>query len=494
MLVYRHNRIVYINRAGEQLLGYAEEALTGASLDSLFSADQREGMVGRLRRAGRGEPTAFTAELIRSDGLSCTGEVVASAARYAHEPASVAVVRDVSERTQLEHKLRVSDRLASIGRLASGVGHEINNPLTTVIANLYEAAETVQAIAPSAGPIEELRHSLDEARRGADRVRGIVADLRLLSRIEEDGETVLKSLDLRPLVAQTIQLARYETRHRAEIFSEMGEIIPVLGNARRLSQVVLNLLVNAAEAMDGRRPGRIDVRVRPGEDAVILEVQDNGRGMSPEALAHAADPFFTTKDIGEGTGLGLALCYGVAEAHGGALVIESEQGVGTLVRLTLPAAASRLMPGRTAPNVAPVQPAPAVEVASSDRARVLVVNDEETLGRAFVRLLRTYDATAVLSGAAALEAWDAEPFDVVICDLMMPEMTGAELYAALLERDPTIGERFILMTGGACTPDTELFLAASGLQVLYKPVPPPTLREVVAERVTRIRARAAGAA
>ncbi len=496
VLVYRRRRIIYANRAGEALLGYDHRELEGKRLDDLVGPAERTRVVGCLLEAGQGTQTAFTAELMRRDGTPCTGDVVASPAHYDHGPASVAVIRDASVRSKLERKLRTADRLASIGRLASGVGHEINNPLTTVIANLYEASEAAREVELPAAAAAELRQSLDDARRGADRVRGIVADLRQLSRTDDEGEEAMTALDLRHVVSQTVQLARYETRHRAEIHVDLGDVEQVLGNARRLGQLVLNLLVNAAEAMEGGRLGRIDVRVLGDRDAVVLEVEDNGRGMTPEMLSRAADPFYTTKDIGEGTGLGLALCYGVADSHGGALAINSELGAGTVVRLTLPAASTRFNTERierlvAAPRLAP---APAVEVANSRRARVLIVDDEETLGKAFVRLLREHDATLVTSGAAALEAWDEEPFDVVVCDLMMPGMTGAELYEELCAREPAMSDRFIVVTGGAVTPETEEFLADCRLDVLYKPVPPPRLRDVVAKHVALVRARAVGAA
>lgn len=496
VLVYRRNLILYANRAGEALLGYDQGELEGKSLDELAAPEQRQALVGRLRRAARGTPTAFTADLVQRDGAHCVGDVVASFAHYDDRPAAVAVIRDASVRTRLEQKLRTADRLASIGRLASGVGHEINNPLTTVIANLYEASEAARDVDQPPAAAAELRQSLDEASRGADRVRGIVAHLRQLSRTDDKAEAAMSALDLRHVVSQTIQLARYETRHRAEIHTELDEVELVVGNARRLGQAVLNLLVNAAEAMDGHEPGRIDVRVRRDRDAVVLEVEDNGRGMSPETLARAADPFYTTKDVGEGTGLGLALCYGVAENHGGALAIQSEQGVGTLVRLTLPAASCRFDTGRIVRLITSerLSPLPAVEVAQPRRARVLIVDDEEALGNAFVRLLREHEAHFVTSGAAALAAWDDEPFDVILCDLMMPEMTGAELYAELCAREPNMRDRFIVVTGGAVTPESEQFLANSELEVLYKPVSPPRLREVVAEHVARIRSEAVGAA
>jgi signal transduction histidine kinase len=236
--------------------------------------------------------------------------------------------------------LMFSDRLATMGRLSAGVGHEINNPLAYVLSNLnfvQQELRLAQERAPSPER-QDLLDALADAREGAERVRYIVQDLKTLSRQEDESTG---PVDLAAVVRGAARMASHELRSRARLVEDCAQVPPVLGNATRLGQVFLNLIVNAAHAMPQGREHENEIRVRARLEAtgrVTVEVADTGCGIPQENLERIFDPFFTTKPVGEGTGLGLAVCHSIITSHGGTLTVESVVGRGTTFRITLPAA------------------------------------------------------------------------------------------------------------------------------------------------------------
>ena len=239
-----------------------------------------------------------------------------------------------------EDRLQRSDRLASLGTLAAGVAHELNNPLTFVLANSQWALERLSAGDVTACQLDEVVRALGDAVQGARRMRVIVSDLRSAARDETVIDTLMP-VDLRRVVSFAVQLTGEEIRRRAQLVVEADDVPPVLGSETRLGQVLVNLLVNAAHAMPGGDPARNVVRVRlrrEAGDQLSLAVSDNGCGISAAARAHIFEPFFTTKPIGEGTGLGLWVCHGIVASHGGQIHVESAPGEGTTFRVLLPTA------------------------------------------------------------------------------------------------------------------------------------------------------------
>jgi PAS domain S-box-containing protein len=243
---------------------------------------------------------------------------------------AVLVARDVSERAALLEQLRRSERMASVGLLAAGVAHEINNPLTYVLANLSHVLERW-----SGDP--QHRQVLQEALEGALRVRDIVRDLRTLSR--DDGRVDTGVVDVQPVLEAAIQMAGHGIRHPVEIVRAYEQVPSVVASEGRLGQVVLNLIVNAAQAIPVQAAdGRIVVGTRADGEHVVIEVRDNGTGIAAEHLPRVFDPFFTTKSVGQGTGLGLSICYNLVDAMKGTIDVASEPGRGTTVIVRLPAA------------------------------------------------------------------------------------------------------------------------------------------------------------
>jgi CheY-like chemotaxis protein/anti-sigma regulatory factor (Ser/Thr protein kinase) len=261
----------------------------------------------------------------------------------------------------------------------------------------------------------------------------------------------------------------------------------VLAREGQLVQVFVNVLVNAAQAMDGLRAEEQLIRVssRALSDSLVeIEVEDTGAGI-PEALMQKLfDPFSTSKRRGEGSGLGLAICKRIVQAFGGQIQVESAVGKGTTVTIELP---------RTSRAHSIIAPRPRLESRAEGPAyRVLIVDDEGSISRALQRVLDGHEVVVAEDGAAALARLAADSdFDVVLCDLMMPRLPGAELYARACELRPELSQRFLFMTGGAVTPSSKEFLQTVGSNVLWKPFDATTALaavEQVARRAGPIRA------
>ena len=381
------------------------------------------------------------------------------------------------ERSKLREQLLLSDRLISIGTLAAGVAHEINNPLAYVLGNVEFAIERLSGAANDQGLLPEdcadLLRALYQVREGSERIRVTTRDLRVFCRTEEAAPA---AVDVQRVLDSAISMAWNEIRHRARIVRDFEPVASVDGNESRLGQVFLNLLINAAQAIEDGDPNRdeICVRTRAADGGLTVEIVDSGRGMSPEVLAQLFQPFFTTKPIGVGTGLGLSICRGIVEELGGRIEIESALGQGTTVRVRLPA-------GRHEPRVTLSRPPPA----PAKRARVLVIDDEPALCSIVDRLLNPdHDVVVAFDAISALERIDAEgPFDAVLCDLMMPRMSGMDFHAQLIDRASVMAERVIFLTGGAFSSRAAQFLDRVPNPRLDKPFDPTALRRAIAKLV-----------
>jgi len=418
------------------------------------------------------------------DGAALSFEAHAGPVRLAEQiVGAVIVARDVTEKRQTEMRLMISDRMASVGTLAAGVAHEINNPLAVVVANVEFALRGADALARrhTDSELGEMREALGDARDSADRIRLIVRDLRVFSRAE-DADRVA-AVDVKRVLESTLRMAWNEIRHRARVVKEFGSIPLVAGNESRLGQVFLNLLVNAAQAIPEGDAEHNEIRVVTSVDAtgqVQVDIRDTGPGIPPEVLHRLFTPFFTTKAVNVGTGLGLSICQRIVTALGGEIRVESQLGRGTLFRVLLPPAASGAVEEQV--TAAPHQPP------SRRRGRVLVIDDEPMVGQAIRRCLaREHDVTVVERAQEALELLisPGSAFDVIFCDLMMPQMTGMDLHEQLTARGGAAARaasQIIFLTGGAFTKRAREFLdAVSNLRV-DKPFDSARLRALVSDR------------
>jgi ligand-binding sensor domain-containing protein/signal transduction histidine kinase/CheY-like chemotaxis protein len=376
-------------------------------------------------------------------------------------------------------------KMAAVGTLAAGVGHEINNPLSYIVSNVEHACEEASALErlgegseASRARLREMQQVLREALMGADRVRRIVRDLKTFSRQEEDSQV---PVDLRGVLESAAKMAAGELRPRAQLIRDYAADVPLVqGSEPRLAQVFLNLIINAAQAMPEGRPEQNEVRLvlrRGGEGQVVAEVRDTGSGIAPELLGRIFDPFFTTKPVGVGTGLGLALCQAFITSMEGKIEVESELGRGTVFRVTLPAA--------NLPVARSKRPRSSTEQGLV-RGRVLIVDDDPLVSSALRRTLaREHEVEVLVSSRRALEVLTSPEggYDVILCDLMMPEMTGMELHEQLEVAMPERAQRMVFITGGAYTPVAKAFLERVSNPRVEKPFDPEALRAQVREWV-----------
>jgi signal transduction histidine kinase/CheY-like chemotaxis protein len=445
VFVMRDERIVYANPTFAAYVGAAGGGeLVGMALEQLL-VPTRDSRRWRVRRQ-TGRPT--TLEIGQTRPIELDGH-----------PSTLWTALDLTELVETQARLVQSDRLAAVGTLAAAVAHEINNPLTFVASALDFLHEQL-AQQDTSG---ELCQALVEAREGASRVRHVVKDLERVSRGGGDRPGPVSAIELREVLASAVHLANNEIRHRASLSLELGELPPVLAEQSAVGQLFLNLLLNAAQAIE---PGaaRAEIRVVARTDArgwAHIEVHDTGAGIPEEHLGSIFDAFFTTKPVGSGTGLGLWICRRTVERYAGEIEVQSQVGVGTVVRIGLPPAPEGAAPIRPSE---PRPPAPS-------RGRVLVVDDEPSIGSALKRMLgRRHEVTCLTSPRAARELLaSGARFEAILCDVMMRELNGVELWHEIDRLSKEQAARVVFISGGAFTPETERFLRTTRNPSLGKP-------------------------
>jgi PAS domain S-box-containing protein len=462
-LVDSEDRTSFANRALCEMLGYTQEELLSRSLFDLMdreSAAAARRLLARRKRFSEMREFGFRT---KSGGdlwaVLSMSPIEDGEGKY---DGAVVMVSDVSERRKLQAQLLLADRMSSLGTLSAGVAHEINNPLAYVIASLdLMAARSGQLHALGRETADFFEEQLQRAREGAGRVRRIVRDLKSFSRADE--ETVA-STDLRKSLDTSLTLVWNEIKHRARLVKDYDGLPSVRANEARLGQVFINLFVNAAQSMPEGEIEKNELRVTGRTDGLgnaVVEISDTGCGIPPENMDRIFEPFFTTKPVGEGTGLGLAICHGIITSYGGTLSVKSAVGVGTTFRLVLPAAQAETQ----------VQPQARPSPGEQRQGRILIVDDEKDLtdvtrdGLAHLHVVRTtQDARQALEWIAA-----GEKFDLILCDMMMPLMTGMEFYTRLQVLAPDQAGHVVFMTGGAFTPRAREFLARLPNLRLEKP-------------------------
>lgn len=455
-----------VNETACRTLGYSREELLTMNIRDIEEETPDWFTSIKLSDAKKG--TAPTERYhVRKDGSKVPVELALSRRRYVGQEYILAVAREITERKQMEIQLAQADRLASVGVLAAGVAHEINNPLVYILNNVsYVLSELPENFA-------ELRSALREARSGAERVRDIVKDLKTFARSDERmGPT-----DVRALLESTVKVAENEFKFRARIVRNYAADLPMVEASSRLGQVFLNLLLNAAHAIREGDPDNntITISTRSEDDRVVVSIKDTGSGIEPDKLKRIFDPFFTTKPVGMGTGLGLSICRNIVTSLSGEIHVQSEEGVGSTFSVYLPALGRE----QKAMVVSPPSTVPPPLTASRS-LDVLVVDDDAFVARAIRRLLRPrHTVTLAGGGAQALECLARSKFDIVFCDVMMPNMTGMELHQEVKRRYPDMAERFVFITGGPFTPEARDLFDRVTNPCIQKPFSPADLATVL---------------
>ena len=394
------------------------------------------------------EPAATQAE-IRAGERTLSFTAIAMA-----EPGSaVLVIEDQTERRRLQEQLIQSEKMSAIGQLIAGVAHDLNNPLASVVGFSDFLAEVGDIPPQFAEPLQVIRQ---EAERAATIVKNLLSFAR-----SQEGERKLQPIG--PIIESTLALLRNQLMaNKVEATLEVDHGLPdVEVNGNQIKQVFVNLINNANQAIASDAPsGRIWVTAKRLREGVAVSITDSGPGMTEELAGHVFEPFFTTKGEGEGTGLGLSICQGIVKEHGGRITLDTKPGGGATFTVELPGSARAPL----------AEPAPA-PVAAGKRLRILVVDDEPHILYYMRATLESWGhAVEVASdGAYALERAIAGDFDVIICDLRMPHLSGREMYQKLARHDPRAAERIIFATGDTVRGDTLQFLETLGRPYLHKP-------------------------
>lgn len=451
-----------VNPAGLALLGYSRDELLGMHLRDLVPAEDLAVQPIRPQRFAAGEPFVVERRLKRKDGRII--EVELSGVRMP-DGTLQSVVRDISERKRLLAERAASERVASLGRLAQGVGHEINNPLAYLVLSLdllrVELSELPTGVTREA--LEVVGH-IDDA---ASRIAAIVRSLQRFGR--GDAETIGPT-DLERSVRAAIAMTANRLNHVADVRLALTPTPLVRGNEFQLTQVFVNLLLNAADAITevGGGPHAVTVTTRVLDGRVEVEVGDSGPGI-PEAIrARVFEPHVTTKPIGRGSGLGLSICKSIIESFGGSIGLV-DTSAGATFRITLDVS-EELNPER--------EPLAAT---SSPRLSLLVIDDEPVILRVIKNLLKEHEVVTAMTPSDALAACRGRDFDRILCDVMFPGGSVDALYDTLAAERPELARRLVFMTGGAFTPAAHTFLERTGRPWLAKPFTGPELMRVLAE-------------
>jgi signal transduction histidine kinase len=389
--------------------------------------------------------------------------------------------RDATEERKLaSRQMVVAERMAAVGQLVASVAHEINNPLAAILGNIEFVREV---LGEHDEQTPQILDALKDAREGLDRVRVIVRDLRTLSRTDVEAH---EALDVNAVLESALSTAKNQIRHRASVVRTLGRVPRVDGNAARMHQVFLNLLMNAAQAIPEGRASEntIEVATWTERDRVFASVRDTGCGIPDDSLDRIFDAFYTTKPMGFGTGLGLSIAKGIVEKLGGTIRVETKVGAGSRFVLDFPRSSVVDSAARSE------EPAPE----RSPALRILVVDDEILARRWISRALSgEHSLTLVGSVDEAVEALQMQgPFDVIICDVMMPDRTGRDLYLHVEAKHPELLASILFLTGGAFTGELQAFLDRIPNPKLEKPITVASLRAAVFGRGESTRASLRG--
>ena len=491
--------VITYSSAWPEWLGYAPDEIEPSSRAwaKLVHADDMPHMRGEVVGHVKGLTHRLDAEyrMRASEGswrwIHTRGRVVerdarGRAVRMSGTHADVTRRHEAEDRLrEAQEKLLVATRLASVGTLAAGVAHEINNPLAWLTSNIGYALESLPADGEAEARIprlQDLHEALSEALQGADRIASIVKAMRSLGRPTDAEEP--QPTDVRAELQNALQMVRNQLVQRARLEVHLPERLPtVRARTNELGRVFLNVLVNAAQAIPEGKAAEnrilVDAREEGGE--IVVEVSDTGAGIPRRAQQRIFEPFYTTKPVGVGTGLGLSIARSIIEGAGGSIEFESEEGKGTTFRIRVPA--------RGAPaSVGPAHDGRAVGADGRAPAprRVLVIDDEPLVRKTLARALaKVHDVTTVASASEALRRMDrGERWDAIFCDLMLPDVDGVGFYEALADRGSDAVSRLAFVTGGAFGERATRFLADHRVVALSKPIEPTELL-AVAERLAQ---------
>lgn len=464
IIIFRDNKILFTNEKMALSLGQTNpKNLMNQSLlpfISSLSTDLRAYVTDEKKTTDRLPKSSLEVVFLTKDGQNkfeseCTWMPIT----FDGVSATVLIARDITERKQDQNRAIAADRLKSMGLLAAGVGHEINNPLCFVMMKMELLEDKLLQY-----KLDGLSTDLSEISDGLKRIQTIVQDLKLLSR--EDMVEKLLPTDVNEAIRSALSLANHQVKHRAQLELHLGEVPQIAGNQAQLSQVLLNLVLNSVQAIPPNRvaENKIIIETTHQSSQVQIVVADTGCGIEDKFKKIVFKPFFTTKSPGEGTGLGLSICHSIIERFGGSIRFTSEVEQGTRFTITLPALKEKKQEIKTA--------ARKTTMPLLSRGRVLVIDDDTTLLETIAEIIDSqHDAQAVSNVEEALQLiTSGNQYDVILCDLMMPDIDGMEFYRRLQQISSELCHRVVFLTGGSFTERTDDFLRQPHIRHFQKPI------------------------
>jgi PAS domain S-box-containing protein len=460
LIIDMDGNVTDVNEAALEQLGYSRNEVVGKHLQDLIVPEQREEATSLIRQDLKGEHTPDTEiSVYGKDGAIHTILISpGQAVLYADgQPIGILVTgTDISERKRMQEQIMLADRLASIGELASGLAHEINNPLTSVIgfAQLVSSKEVPCDIKEDI----EIIHS--EAQRCAEIVKKLLVFAR-------KHTPAMQPMDVNETIVKTLELRVYEQKtNNIQVYSRLAPDLPmVTADYFQLQQVFLNIIINAEYFMtEAHGRGTLTVTTERVGDFVRVCFADDGPGIAPEYLRHVFDPFFTTKEVSKGTGLGLSICHGIVKECGGSICVESELGKGATFTVELPITVEE--------KQMEVSESSADEAQKAAKAKVLVIDDEPAIRQYLSRMLTAegHEVETVDNGRDALEKLKSNRYGVVLLDIKMPGMSGIELYEHVQNMDHFLADRVLFITGDVIGVGVRDFLAKTKASYVTKPL------------------------
>ena len=472
-------KITFMNPVAELLTGVSAADALGRPAREIVRIGTPPYPVSPLDAALEGRKTVVV-EVAQLENATSGGRTIADTAAPVEDGkdllGAVMVFRDVTEQRLLQKKAELADRLASLGTMAAGVAHEINNPLASISANagyLIEEIETLAKVDTNlAATLREPLEALVDVEAAARRIARIVESLSVFSRAGDD--VPIGEADVHRVVDAAVRSVRAGLLGRAEVRVSIGSLPRVGISEERLEKVVTNLLANAAASIDAGDADKnfISIDARAGDRQVVIEFRDTGRGMPSEVARRIFEPFYTTKSVGGGIGLGLSVCHGIVTSAGGGIEVESETGEGTKVRIRLP------IVERDRDSAARDAEPPTA------RARILIVGGDPVMTQTIKRILREHEVSGASDVAEAVRSLSSgDRFDLILADTAGQVVSGRAFYEALLEKQPATAHAVVFLDGAVAGDDDDVFFGSVQNEKLAKPFSMDGLRELVARRM-----------
>jgi two-component system NtrC family sensor kinase len=471
-------RILELNQTAKRLLGIHNGEASHSLLSSFCQLNPAPQPVPETG------PEWFAAmcrqrnvNVVRRDGGTTPTEVDGAPIRFEGRAAYQFFLRELTERARLEQQLRQAEKLSALGQMISGVAHELNNPLAVVkgYLELILRREDLPA---------QTRSDLEKVARESNRAAKLVSNFLSFAR-EQPAHR--ETVNLNELVRRVADLRKLDLQKaNVELRLNLDPRLPsTQADPDQIQQVLVNLVNNAAHAMaEGARPGVVLITTQTRDDVILLSVEDNGPGVSPEILPYIFEPFFTTKDVGTGTGLGLSIAHSIMTDHDGRILYQPSSLGGAGFVLEWPVLASTNNPQPALTVDAPMHD---TKKTTSRSAEILVLDDERAIAELLGEMLGLlgHSATLCQSALEALELLEKREFDLIISDFRMPKMNGQEFYQHAIEKKPSLGRRIIFLTGDVVNEETQAFLRSTGNPHLSKPFQLARVEQTVMEVLER---------